>query len=715
MREKGRKLSYHDQLVIIFVGVALVVSAFAILAGVLGERYVRAAEEHANQSLEEVSSYMLSSRIGEIETLVDYLSTNSTVLDWLESPIGSSDYYYNGLLVYQELVRRTPVLSSDSYNIALARQEEDSFIITSGGTFGKDDFLAYVTPGLDSLPEDGGIALSRDDGLLVLTTRRFLSGDVLTVYCTIPVGALSLPGDASIQVAFVDEYSGHIASPCSDFAQALLQVDPPAMPEGHSEVAGYSIRKEYYPYFGFSALFAHRTGVTWPMMLIVLAVPVVISLSLLVAYKIQKRLYRPVKKAYETLVDEGDEAKGANEFDTIIAKCLEADQIRSRLASLTAELQNATDVQKYRSYLRGQDSLYRAEDDSEAYFCLAILAPVDEDTQTSLFLKMNSMSRRERHLHFIITDKGSGVLIYKTDSAEGCYDYLYQTLKSFTALDEENGLQAAISPSAQGWRQLPQLFRLAMEIMDCRYLLGDRIILTQGDIVGHTNLMHYPISEERKLVNAALSGSQGTLAIFDQIVRENSAPERLLQEKEMCAFASALASTLMRIFQEMREDDGQIDWSALRDGRPPLEVIARLRAILSAYIERRSSASAARYDYIVDEMKSYIKAHYSEPIQLIDLSEEFNLSPKYCSEVFNRLSGENFKNYLNRFRINEAQRRIEEEPQIKVATLAQEVGFTSANTFIRVFDRYMGVTPGQYAETVLASRRQEAEGSGDQA
>ena len=168
----------------------------------------------------------------------------------------------------------------------------------------------------------------------------------------------------------------------------------------------------------------------------------------------------------------------------------------------------------------------------------------------------------------------------------------------------------------------------------------------------------------------------------------------------MCAFASALASTLMRIFQEMREDDGQIDWSALRDGRPPFEVIARLRAILSAYIERRSSASAARYDYIVDEMKSYIKAHYSEPIQLIDLSEEFNLSPKYCSEVFNRLSGENFKNYLNRFRINEAQRRIEEDPQIKVATLAQEVGFTSANTFIRVFDRYMGVTPGQYAETV---------------
>ena len=100
-----------------------------------------------------------------------------------------------------------------------------------------------------------------------------------------------------------------------------------------------------------------------------------------------------------------------------------------------------------------------------------------------------------------------------------------------------------------------------------------------------------------------------------------------------------------------------------------------------------------------NEMKKYIQAHYSENIQLIDLSEEFNLSPKYCSEVFNRLSGENFKNYLNRFRINEAQRIIDENPEIRITQLASEVGFSSSNSFIRVFDKYMGTTPKQYAES----------------
>ena len=99
-------------------------------------------------------------------------------------------------------------------------------------------------------------------------------------------------------------------------------------------------------------------------------------------------------------------------------------------------------------------------------------------------------------------------------------------------------------------------------------------------------------------------------------------------------------------------------------------------------------------------MKEYIQKHYAEPIMLIDLSEEFNLSPKYCSEIFNRLSGDTFKNYLNRFRIDAAQHIIDDDPDIRIADLAVRVGFSSSNTFIRVFDKYMGVTPKQYAENV---------------
>ena len=109
----------------------------------------------------------------------------------------------------------------------------------------------------------------------------------------------------------------------------------------------------------------------------------------------------------------------------------------------------------------------------------------------------------------------------------------------------------------------------------------------------------------------------------------------------------------------------------------------------------------AKYSTTVALMKEYIQKHYAEPIMLIDLSEEFNLSPKYCSEIFNRLSGDTFKNYLNRFRVNAAQKMLDETPEIRISDLALRVGFSSSNTFIRVFDKYMGVTPKQYAESVM--------------
>ena len=149
--------------------------------------------------------------------------------------------------------------------------------------------------------------------------------------------------------------------------------------------------------------------------------------------------------------------------------------------------------------------------------------------------------------------------------------------------------------------------------------------------------------------------------------------------------------------QERLANMGQVSAHLAHEIRNPIGSLSLLAGVLSKRVDESSLE-------IVDEMKKYIQAHYSENIQLIDLSEEFNLSPKYCSEVFNRLSGENFKNYLNRFRINEAQRILDENPEIRITQLASEVGFSSSNSFIRVFDKYMGITPKQYAE----SRKKES-------
>ena len=705
MHERGKQKTYHEQLSSVFIATAILVAAIAIIAGLLAERNIMTSTMHANESLEDVSSYMLSSRVNEISNTIDYLSTCEFVLDWLYADIGSADYYYQGLLSYQELVRRSPVFNSGTFNIAITSDDASSFVITSGGTYSKREFLSYVTPGLVSLPAgDASISLTPDYSTLLMSVKRYLGEKTLIFYCTISLSYLSFPIESNIQYAFIDTSNGIIYTPFEEIGNKLEGLNLHVMQDGRLTMDNMSLRKESYSQFDFCAVYAHSTTMISPFIFMLIFIPCIILMCLYVSFKISGRLYRPVKEAYETLMSPEEEETRGNEFDTIIAKCQEADQISKKLITMSAELQNATDIQKYRSYLRGQDSLYRAEDDIAAFFCLSILSSgsLPDGRQATVNLTFNSMARKVKHLHFIITDSGFSVLIYKSDNSEECYSTLYRTLKEFTAIDAEAGLQAAITRPCEGWSGIKGLYQNALNIMDCRYILQDKIIMTEDDMIDNTGLMHYPISEERKLINAALSASVNTLDIFDAIVKDNTAPERMLTEKEFERFSSALISTVMRIFQEMKEDiDGDVNWKDLMDNQKPAAAISELRNLLAGYVERKNRENSERYDYLVDEMKKYIQAHYSENIQLIDLSEEFNLSPKYCSEVFNRLSGENFKNYLNRFRINEAQRILDENPEIRITQLASEVGFSSSNSFIRVFDKYMGITPKQYAEMLI--------------
>lgn len=41
------------------------------------------------------------------------------------------------------------------------------------------------------------------------------------------------------------------------------------------------------------------------------------------------------------------------------------------------------------------------------------------------------------------------------------------------------------------------------------------------------------------------------------------------------------------------------------------------------------------------------------------------------------------------------------DPQSQVKLVAQQAGFENVNTFIRVFKRFEGISPGVYKETLL--------------
>ena len=98
---------------------------------------------------------------------------------------------------------------------------------------------------------------------------------------------------------------------------------------------------------------------------------------------------------------------------------------------------------------------------------------------------------------------------------------------------------------------------------------------------------------------------------------------------------------------------------------------------------------------MAERMINYIKANYSRDISLTDMAEHFNMSPCYMSTMFKHYTGENFKDYLNFYRVKKAKEYLQ-KGKLKMATVAKLVGCNSINTFIRIFKKYEGVPPGQF-------------------
>lgn len=96
------------------------------------------------------------------------------------------------------------------------------------------------------------------------------------------------------------------------------------------------------------------------------------------------------------------------------------------------------------------------------------------------------------------------------------------------------------------------------------------------------------------------------------------------------------------------------------------------------------------------KMINYIHENYIKDISLNDISEHFNMSASYLSTMFKYYTGQNFKDYLNLCRVKASKELMQKETNLRINEIATRVGCSGAVTFIRMFRKYEGMSPGQY-------------------
>ncbi|WP_298419398.1 helix-turn-helix domain-containing protein [uncultured Kordia sp.] len=92
---------------------------------------------------------------------------------------------------------------------------------------------------------------------------------------------------------------------------------------------------------------------------------------------------------------------------------------------------------------------------------------------------------------------------------------------------------------------------------------------------------------------------------------------------------------------------------------------------------------------------------YRDPeIKLATLSKEINISANYLSQLINALSGHNFSDFVNSYRIKEIKSKLSHPAFIEypVLSIGLEAGFNSKSAFYNSFKKHTGMSPTVFRE-----------------
>lgn len=128
-------------------------------------------------------------------------------------------------------------------------------------------------------------------------------------------------------------------------------------------------------------------------------------------------------------------------------------------------------------------------------------------------------------------------------------------------------------------------------------------------------------------------------------------------------------------------------------------LIQASRSCLSAELEKSGMTAARSYQKVL-EVQNYLHASYHEQLTGDFLAEKFDMNFDYLNRLFRQNVGKPIFQYLCSLRIAHA-RELLTTTSMRIAQVSERTGFMDESYFSKVFKKYTGVCPADYAKTVL--------------
>ncbi|WP_040950905.1 response regulator [Gorillibacterium massiliense] len=130
-------------------------------------------------------------------------------------------------------------------------------------------------------------------------------------------------------------------------------------------------------------------------------------------------------------------------------------------------------------------------------------------------------------------------------------------------------------------------------------------------------------------------------------------------------------------------------------GKPSLEIWEDELNRAMRLVSKLLAEKRRKENNLVHEIAKFIQANYQNELTLQDIANHLYVGREYISRRFKQETGENVSDYIGRIR-NEKAKLLLLNPNLKIAQIAEMVGYQDEKYFSKVFKKLTGMTPNEY-------------------
>lgn len=239
-----------------------------------------------------------------------------------------------------------------------------------------------------------------------------------------------------------------------------------------------------------------------------------------------------------------------------------------------------------------------------------------------------------------------------------------------------------------------------------RLILGSNRAIQEEDCAGHAEVVDLlPFQLESQLIHGL---EQLSIRIIDGVLDEiygifmniaNRSPQQIMLINRHIISLIYLTASRKGIPVEAAVGD-QFALLKKMDDLDHIELMkAEMKRIASSFIGAETLAGKSDEMAIVKNMKEYVYLHYREKIDLQSIAGKLYMHPVYLSKVFKQETGENFTDFLVRYRMN-ISKNLMKNMKYDLVEIARMVGYEDYTYFYKVFKKVIGIAPIEYRKSI---------------